>query len=311
MILIIKKILFLDDSQFMFISEKTKNLHLQWIDDVCSICQDLEQQSDGRIPKLEHLKFVLLQIRDRIIGNSCFKYFFMCNGLLKALLPILWIKDESNACFTELIIECQREALTLVSILIGLNCSLDWTDLSSSEIFLNLISLLQGNDLQSFAKKAKFFEILIWSISNFAKNIPSIRNAPFENSILPIFIHLLDPKISNPQVSQNVALMLSSSCDSQSKQKMLIDVNIITILTNMLNDICEIDELNRFAILDFKILDGVIDLLGALTKDNIEICLRLSSTDHLVLDNRISTLLFRLLTISSLSTELKLKISLL
>ena len=78
----------------------------------------------------------------------------------------------------------------------------------------------------------------------------------------------------------------------------------------MLERICFVDELCRLTITDVKILDGVIELFNALTRDNIEVSVALSSTPFKN-QKTVSSFFYQLLNLSSISVDLKLKISLL
>lgn len=250
-----------------------------------------------------------MNIRDIIIGNSCCKYYFIQNNLLQALLPLLWMKDETSAEFTSIITECQKDALTLFSVLISQNGFVQWADLSASDVFSSLLLLLQGTSGQSASNHFKFFEILTKSLVCFVKKVKSTRDAPFNEENLSILLKLLNHENSNPQISQNVAILLSTSCDNQIKQKTLINLGIIDQISITLASICYIDDLSRLTITDTRLLDGVVDLLCTLTCDNSDVCGVISA---LKLRTRsVSSLFYQLLSLSSITIDLKLKLSLL
>lgn len=276
------------------------------VQDLIAHCQ---QQSDQRIAILAELKQVLTIIRDRVIGNNCCKYFFIQNDLLQTLLPLLWMKDETNAEFTLIITECQKDALTLFSVLISQNGFVQWANLPANDVFSNLLLLLQGTSSQTTTNHCKFFEILTKSLVCFAKKVESTREAPFHEENLAILLKLLNPQNSNPQISQNIAILLSTSCDNHRKQKTLINLRIIDQLSEILASICYIDDLSRLTITDARLLDGVVDLLCTVTRDNSDVCGVISATK--LRTRSISSLFYQLLSLSSLSTDLKLKLSLL
>lgn len=292
-----------------FIGEKSKEAYLNLIiqaRELISLCQ---QQSENRISTLSELKKVLTLIRDRVIGNNCCKYFFMRHDLLQTLLPLLWMKDETNAEFTTIITECQKDALTLFSVLISQNGLIQLSSLPATEVFTNLLLLLQGTATQNASQHYKFFEILTKSLVCFAKKIESTRDAPFAENNLPILLKLLNPKNSNQQISQNVAILLSNSCDTPIKQRALINLKTIDILFEILNGICYIDDLSRLNITEPRLLDGTIDLMCTLTRDNTEVCTVISNAT--LRSRSITSLFYQVLSLSSLSIDLKLKLSLL
>ena len=284
-------------------------MYLKLIIQVRELISSCQEQSENRVPILSELKRILTLIRDRVIGNNCCKYFFMRNDLLQTLLPLLWMKDETNAEFTEIITECQKDALTLISVLISQNGLIQWTNLPANEVFSNLLLLLQGTTQQNASQYYKFFEILTKSLVCFAKKVESTRDAPFSDNNLPILLKLLTPKNSNQQISQNVAILLSISCDTPIKQRALINLRTIDILLETLYGICYIDDLSRLTITDSRLLDGTIDLMCTLTRENFEVCAIVSSAS--LRSRSISSLFYQLLSLSSLSTDLKLKLSLL
>lgn len=277
------------------------------IRELISICQ---QQSDNRIETLLKLKHNLTLIRDRVIGNNCCKYFFMKNDLFQALLPLLWMKDETNAEFTAIINDCQKDALTLFSVLMSQNGIIQFLSLPGIQIFTNLLSLLQGSSTQSASAHNKFFEILTKSLVCFAKKVEGTRDLPFSDENLPILLNLLNPHNSNPQISQNVAILISTCCDNTLKQKSLTSLGIIDLLREIINSICHIDDLGRLAMTDVRLLDGAVDILCTLTRDNLEVCNSLSSIS-LRSSRSFPSLLYQFLNLSTISTDLKLKISLL
>lgn len=281
------------------------NLIIQ-VRELISLCQE---QSENRVATLSELKRILTLIRDRVIGNNCCKYFFMRNDLLQTLLPLLWMKDETNAEFTAIITECQKDALTLFSVLISQNGLIQWSNLPANEVFSNLMLLLQGTTNQNASQYYKFFEILTKSLVCFAKKVESTRDDPFSDNNLPILLKLLNPKNSNQQISQNVAILLSTSCDTPIKQRALLNLRTIDLLLEILHSICYIDELSRLTITDPRLLDGTVDLLCTLTRENVEVCAIISSAT--LRSRSISSLFYQLLSLSSLSIDLKLKLSLL
>lgn len=281
------------------------NLIIQ-VRELISLCQE---QSENRVATLSELKRILTLIRDRVIGNNCCKYFFMRNDLLQTLLPLLWMKDETNAEFTAIITECQKDALTLFSVLISQNGLIQWSNLPANEVFSNLMLLLQGTTNQNASQYYKFFEILTKSLVCFAKKVESTRDDPFSDNNLPILLKLLNPKNSNQQISQNVAILLSTSCDTPVKQRALLNLRTIDLLLEILHSICYIDELSRLTITDPRLLDGTVDLLCTLTRENVEVCAIISSAT--LRSRSISSLFYQLLSLSSLSIDLKLKLSLL
>lgn len=280
------------------------------INQVRELIAKCESHNDNCIEFLKELKNTLTSIRDRVIGNSCCKYFFLRNNLLQALLPLLWMKDETNAEFTTIITECQKDALTLFSVLISQDGLNQLSDLPANEVFSNLLILLQGTANQNAANHYKFFEILTKSLVCFCKKLESTRDAPYSEDNLVVLLKLLNPQNSNSQISQNVAILLSTSCDNAIKQKTLIGLRTIDLLLELLNFICFIDESGRLTITDTKLLDGIIDLLCTLTRDNNELCSMLLG--FLVRSRRsLPSLFYQLLSLGSLSADLKLKISLL
>lgn len=292
-----------------FIGEKSKEMYLHLINQVRELISACQQQSDNRIQTLQQLKTNLTLIRDRVIGNNCCKYFFMRHDLLQALLPLLWMKDETSAEFTSIITDCQKDALTLYSVLMSQNVIIQTSSLPAIEIFTNLLSLLQGSATQNASAHYKFFEILTKSLVCFTKKVEGTRDFPFSNENLPILLKLLNPQNSNSQISQNIAILLSSCCDNPLKQKSLINLKIINLLHEIINSICFVDDLGRLTMTDVRLLDGVIDLLCTLTRDNLDVCIAVSSMS--LRSRSIPSLLYQFLNLLSLSTDLKLKISLL
>lgn len=267
-------------------------------------------QNDNCIQLLQELKKVLTTIRDRVIGNSCCKYFFLRNDLLQTLLPLLWMKNETSAEFMDIITECQKDALTLFSVLIGQDDLDQWSNLPGSEVFSNLLVLLQGTASQNASSHYKFFEILTKSLVSFCKKLEITRDAPFSEESLTVLLKLLNPQNSNPQICQNVAILLSTSCDNTIKQRTLIGLRTIDRLLELLSSICYIDDLSRLTITDARILDGVIDLLCTLTRDNPEVC-EIIFGSSIRSRKSLPSLFYQLLGLGSLSIDIKLKISLL
>ena len=294
-----------------FIGEKSKEMYLNLINQVRVLISTCQQQNDNRIQTLLKLKQNLTVIRDRIIGNNCCKYFFMRHDLLQALLPLLWMKDETSAEFTSIITDCQKDALTLFSVLMSQNGIIQTSNLPAIEIFTNLLTLLQGSAAQSASTQThcKFFEILTKSLVCFTKKVEGTRDFPFSDENLPILLKLLNPRNSNPQISQNIAILLSNCCDSPLKQKSLINLRIISLLHEIINSICYIDDLGRLTMTDVRLLDGVVDLLCTLTRENSDVCTAVSSIS--LRSRSVPSLLYQFLNLSSISTDLKLKISLL
>lgn len=299
-----------DEWKLYFIGEKSKELYLNLINQIPELISICQQQSADRIKTLQKLKQNLTLIRDRVIGNSCCKYFFMRNNLLQALLPLLWMKDETSAEFTAIINDCQKDALTLFSVLMSQNGIIQFLSLPAIEIFTNLLSLLQGSATQSASAHNKFFEILTKSLVCFTKKVEGTRDLPFTDENLSILLNLLNPHNSNPQISQNVAILLSTCCDNSLKQKNLINLGIIDLLQEIINSICYIDDLGRLTITDARLLDGTVDILCTLTRDNLEVCNAVSSIS-LRSRRSLPSLLYQFLNLSLISTDLKLKISLL
>lgn len=293
-----------------FISDKSKELYLNLINRVRELISACETQSDDCNQLLQELKSVLTLIRDRVIGNSCCKYFFLRNDLLQTLLPLLWMKNETNAEFMEIITECQKDALTLFSVLIGQDGLDQWSNLPGHDVFSNLLVLLQGAASQNVSSHYKFFEILTKSLVCFCKKLESTRDAPFSEENLIVLLKLLNPQSSNSQICQNVAILLSTSCDNAIKQRTLIGLRTIDRVLELLNSICYIDELSRLTITDARILDGVVDLLCTLTRDNPEVC-GIVSEASIRSRRSLPSLFYQLLSLGSLSIDLKLKISLL
>lgn len=284
-------------------------MYLNLIIQVRELISSCQAQSENRVSILSELKIILTLIRDRIIGNNCCKYFFMRNDLLQTLLPLLWMKDETNAEFTAIITECQKDALTLISVLISQNGLVQWSNLPADEVFSNLLLLLQGTTHQNASQYYKFFEILTKSLVCFSKKVESTRDAPFSDNNLYILLKLLDPKNSNQQISQNVAILLSTSCDTPLKQRALINLRTIDLLLETLTSICYIDDLSRLTITDPRLLDGTIDLMCTLTRENADVCAIVSSAS--LRSRNISSFFYQLLSLASLSVDLKLKLSLL
>lgn len=299
-----------DEWKLRFIGEKSRKVYLNLIDKVRCLISAYRQQNIDCLAILDELKKTLAIIRDRVIGNNCSKYFFMHHDLLQTLLPLLWLRDESDSRFMKLLAECQKDALTLLSVLISKNNQEDWSNLPSEEIFSNLLLLLNETTGQNVMNHIKFFEVLTKSLVCFAKKIDNIRDASFADETLPILLKLLNPNNSNPQICQNVANLLSASCDSPTKQKILVDNKCLDLILEMLDRICFVDELCRLTITDIKILDGITELLHTLTRDNIEVSVALSSTP-LKAQKSVTTFFYQLLSLSSISVDLKLKISLL
>jgi len=300
----------IDEWKLNFISEKSKNFYLQLISQAQQLIVECENNVTNRLETLQNLKSILSQIRDKVIGNNCCKYFFMRNDILQILIPLLWMRDESNAEFTRTVHECQKDALTLFSVLICQNGLIQWSDISAMNVFSNLLMLLQGTAEQDVIGNSKFFEILTKSLVCFVKKMENTRDSTFQPNNLIVFFNLLNPKNSSPAISQHVAIIISTSCDTLAKQNQLIELKCPDLLLEMMNSICYIDELSRLTIKDTKTLDGIIDLLCTLTRDNSDVSRTLSST-QLHSRRTVSVLLFQLLSLSSISTELKLKISLL
>ena len=287
-------------------------MYLNLINQVRELISTCTQKKDNedRIEILKELKILLTLIRDRVIGNNCCKYFFLRNDILQTLLPLLWMKDETNAQFTAVITDCQKDTLTLFSVLISQNDLVQYSNFPETEIFSNLLVLLQGVANQNASIHNKFFEILTKSLVCFAKKLESVRNAPFSDDNLTVLLKLLSPQNSNPQISQNVAILLSTSCDNIMKQRALNGLKTIDRLIEILNGICYIDELSRLTITDTRLLDGVVDLLCTLTRDNPEASLTVSGSS--IRSRRsLPSLFSQLQNLGSLSTDIKLKISLL
>ena len=270
--------MFKDEWKLKFIGEKSRKIYLNLINKVRCLVSAYQKQNIDCLAILDELKKLLSIIRDCVIGNNCTKYFFMHHDLLQTLLPLLWLRKESDSNFKVLLAECQKDVLTLFSVLISQNNQEDWSNLPSEEIFSNLLLLLNEPIGQNITYRIKFFEILTKSLVCFAKNIENVRDASFSNESLPILMKLLNPINSNSQICQNVANLLSASCDSLTKQKILLDNKCVDLILEMLERICFVDELCRLTITDVKILDGVIELFNALTRDNIEVSVALSST---------------------------------
>ena len=251
-------------------------MYLNLINQVRELISACQQQSDNRIQTLQQLKTNLTLIRDRVIGNNVAKL-FMRHDLLQALLPLLWMKDETSAEFTSIITDCQKDALTLYSVLMSQNGIIQTSSLPAIEIFTNLLSLLQGSTTQNASAHYKFFEILTKSLVCFTKRWKEPEIFHFRMKTCPFFLKLLNPQNSNSQISQNIAILLSSCCDNPLKQKSLINLRIINLLHEIINSICFVDDLGRLTMTDVRLLDGVIDLLCTLTRDNLDVCIAVSS----------------------------------
>ena len=278
--------------------------------------------AQDRLQLLSDLKLVLMSIRDRIIGNSCCKYFFVRNGLLAALTPLLWLRDESSAEFTRLLMDCQKDALTLLSVLIaqGGNGAIISTvaqgDTGNSEVelFSNLMALLHS------CKEIKFLEILTRSLVHLARKAENVRAAIFEASTLSALLSFLEAPIRtaySSAVTQNICGILAAGCTVEAKSRVLLSARVLPQLLALLTgSVCiatgpdsSASASIRIGVTDLKILDGSVELLGTLTRDCQEACEAASSAP--VSGRRLPHLLFSLLSVSLLSVELKLKIALL
>jgi hypothetical protein len=300
----------LDEWKLNFISENSKNLYLKLIKEADELISECGTNITNRLESLKRLKLVLSLIRDKVIGNNCCKYFFMRNNILQILIPLLWMRDESNAEFTQTVHSCQKDALTLFSVLISQNGIIHWSDVSATDVFSNLLQLLQESTEQSVVNNPKFFEILTKSLVCFVKKMASTRDSTFRTDNLCKLFHLLNPKNSSPTFCQNVALLISTSCDTQAKQNQLIELKCPDLLIEMLNFVCFVDDVGRLTIRDARILDGIVDLLCTLTRDNSDVSIALLTT-QLRSKRTTPVILYQLLSLSSISTEIKLKISLL
>lgn len=271
-----------------------------------------------RIELLTTLKQTLMAIRDRTIGNSCCKYFFVRHGLLQALTPLLWMKDESSAEFTRLLMDCQRDALTLLSVLIvQTGETIIFNGSGELELFSNLLALLHS----SSAEEVKFLEILTRSLSSFARKVEGVRGAIFEAQTLSVLLAFLETPSRaaaySSAVIQNVCAILSAGCNGEGKSRLLLSSKILPQLLSLLTgSVCwsqthddDDDSCTRIGVTDLKTLDGSIELLGTLTRDCPEACEAICTAP--VAGRRVPNLLFSLLNVSLLSTELKLKISIL
>jgi hypothetical protein len=290
---------------------------LNWIEQVKALTEAITQasQPQERLQLLSELKQNLMAVRDRIIGNSCCKYFFVRNGLLPALTPLLWLKDESSAEFTRLLMDCQRDALTLLAVLIAQSGNVIMASPGEeAQLFSNLLALLQS------AKEVRFLEILTRSLCNFVRKVESLRGVIFEASTLTVLLSYLEGTgrgaAYSSAVTQNVCAILAAGCDAEGKSRVLLSARVLPQLLALLSgSICvstshELSSSNaRVGVSDLKVLEGSVELLGALTRDCQEACEAVSCAP--VAGRRIPNSLFSLLNMSLLSVELKLKISLL
>jgi hypothetical protein len=270
---------------------------------------------------LKQASGLLRSIRDKLIGNSCCKFFFIRLNLLQVLVPLLWMKDESSAEFTRLLLECQKDALTLIAAMI--NCGLNEKSGSNvetqalpetlaHELFGNLLRLLQQNSASPPSEKAsKYLEVLTKCLLWFIRKIDAVRHLVFEPENLDVLIQLLDPRRSSPTTLQHLACILAQGCDSPARQAALISQKALNILLSLIQANASLDPMGRPIVTDGKVLDGCIELAGALSRENGDVSQALASFSLASQPpKRIPTLLFQLLNFSSLSIELKMKVAL-
>lgn len=290
------------------------------IGELQAVCTGVNCTPEGRLEALSALKATLTAIRDRIIGNNCCKYFFVRNGLLPVLVPLLWLKDESSEEFTRLVVDCQRDTLTLFSVLISqsgdLNAQEGLGGGEGPQIFADLARLLATAALSSSQQRerGKFLEILTRAMVCFARKVEATRDLCFDSETLPVLLSFLrEPVTGMSAIIQNVCGLLAAGCDTEAKQKILLNARVLPMLLALLNaSVCVVnDDGNaaslRIGVIDFKVLDGVVELLATLTRDCPEAC------EVVVLSpfgggKKIPTLLFGLLNVSLLSTEFRLKV---
>lgn len=322
-------LLFLIDWRLAFISEKSQAQFMAWIariGELQAVCTGVNCTPEGRLEALSTLRATLTAIRDRIIGNNCCKYFFVRNGLLPVLVPLLWLKDESSEEFTRLVVDCQRDTLTLFSVLISqsgdLNAQVGLGGGEGPQIFADLTRLLATATLSSTRQRerGKFLEILTRAMVCFARKVESTRDLCFDSETLPVLLSFLREPVSGMSaIIQNVCGLLAAGCDTEAKQKILLNARVLPMLLALLNaSVCVVNEDGsasasspssslRIGVIDFKVLDGVVEFLATLTRDCPEAC------EVVVLSpfgggKKIPTLLFGLLNVSLLSTEFRLKV---
>lgn len=317
------------DWRLGFISQKSQAQFLAWIArirELQAVCTGVNCTPEGRLEALSALKATLTAIRDRIIGNNCCKYFFVRNGLLPVLVPLLWLKDESSAEFTRLVVECQRDTLTLFSVLISQSGDLNEEGLGGGEgpqIFSNLAHLLATATLSNTQREGgKFLEILTRAMVCFAHKVQSTRDLCFDGETLPVLLSFLrEPAGGSSAIIQNVCSLLAAGCDTRAKQDILMNARVLPMLLTLLNaSVCGVSEDGntvsssssslRIGVIDFKVLDGVIELLATLTRDCPEAC-EVVALSPFGGSKKMPTLLFGLLNVSLLSTEFRLKVILL
>ena len=213
------------DWKLEFISQRSKTTFLSWIEQVqqgIAATAAPTATPQERCQSLSELKQSLLAIRDRIIGNSCCKYFFVRHGLLQALTPLLWLRDESSAEFVRLLRECQREALTLLSVLIAQSGEgLSFPVGESDGLFGNLLGLLKADT------DPKFLEILTRSLCNYARKVPAARGALFEATTLPVLLSFLSEGRSSSAVVQNICALLAAGCDAEARSRLLLSERVL------------------------------------------------------------------------------------
>lgn len=303
-----------DDWKLAFIGEKAREGYSKWVEETAILIANCQQQGttlQERLDTLCSLRHILLQIRDKIIGNSCCKYFFVRQGLVNTLLPLLWLRDESNAAFTQLVTDCQQDALTLLAVMIGQSGESELSVIPAPEIFVNLLQLLHGATGQVISRNIKFYEILVRCLASFARKVESIRNLAFDPANLSVLLFFLDPTNSSAAISQHVAGIISSSCDSPPKQKTLLDAKVHVLLLALLNGACQLDATGRVVVTDLKIVDGAVDFLCTLTRDCPEAGHFIAASPLQSATRKMPALLFQLLNLNMSSVELKLKVALL
>lgn len=295
---------------------------MTWIERVKELTHDISTSNCTSQERLQYsfeLKKILMAIRDRIIGNSCCKYFFVRNGFLQVLTPLLWMKDESSAEFTQVLTDCQRDALTLLSVLIG-QIGGDTSVVGGDELFTNLLALLRTS---SPSVDIKFLEILTRSLCCFARKVESSRGAVFDASTLSVLLSYLDSSssscctTSSSVVVQNICGVLAACCDGEGKSRVLLSARTLPMLLSLLaGSICVAGDTPisaksslRIGITDLRCLDGSVELLCTLTRDCQEACEAVAQAP--MAGRRIPNILFSLLNVSLLSIELRLKITLL
>lgn len=292
-------------------------MYLNWtaaLAQALAACQQTTDLSERSL-QLRNISNLLRNIRDKMIGNSCCKFFFLRHNLLQIVLPLLWLKDESNAEFSKDLVECQKDALILIAALINCNDnSAAWLpETSAAEVFTNLTQLLQSAIADSANEGTlKYMEILSKCLLWFVRKYGSVRNLVFDALCLPVIISLLDPSRSNSATIHHFSCILAHACDAPTKQKILVEARVLTLALAMIQGTCHVDSSGRVHVTDIRLLDGAIEITSALTRDFEDAALVVAAVPITNgLGKLLPSLLFQLLNISTLTVNLKMKISLL